>query len=416
MTLSVSWPRLDYSRVPYRLFHDPEIHRIEGDRIFRGPVWLLMGLEAEIPNPGDFRTTWLGETPVVYNRGRDGAVYAFVNRCAHRGAIVRREKCGNAINHVCIYHRWAYNLRGDLIGVPFERGIDGKGGLPDDFDKGGHGLQKLRVASVRGLLFATFSEETEPVESYFGEFVLDHIDKMMQRPIRVLGYQRQRIKGNWKLYSENLKDNYHGPLLHDFNRALGLSRSTQEGGSRMDDRHRHHLTYAKVGSDSDEKARQANESANIKVELKLHDARMLRFIPERNDGISLGILSLFPNGVLQQHQNSLATRQLRPKGVDEMELFWTHFGYADDTEEMTRHRMRQSNMNGPAGYVSMEDGEACEIVHKATKEAWDSASVVEVGGRGEIGDRAYRVNDVPIRGFWSYYSELMGIEPDGAVR
>ena len=65
----------------------------------------------------------------------------------------------------------------------------------------------------------------------------------------------------------------------------------------------------------------------------------------------------------------------------------------------------------------MEDAEAIEIAHKASfSEERDSSTVIEVGGKGEISDRAYRVNDVPIRGFWSYYAELMGIEPDGAFR
>ena len=62
------WPRDDYSRVPFKLYHDEEIYEQEMERIFRGPVWNFMGLEAEIPNSGDFRTTWIGDTPVVYNR------------------------------------------------------------------------------------------------------------------------------------------------------------------------------------------------------------------------------------------------------------------------------------------------------------------------------------------------------------
>ena len=94
MVTAAIWPALDYSRVPYRLYHDAEIYAREQERIFRGPTWNYLGLEAEIPNPGDFRATYVGETPVVVNRDKEGAVKAFVNRCAHRGALVRREIVG----------------------------------------------------------------------------------------------------------------------------------------------------------------------------------------------------------------------------------------------------------------------------------------------------------------------------------
>ena len=59
------WPALDYSRVPYRLYHDAEIYEREQERIFRGPVWSFLGLEAEIPEPGDFRASYVGETPII---------------------------------------------------------------------------------------------------------------------------------------------------------------------------------------------------------------------------------------------------------------------------------------------------------------------------------------------------------------
>ena len=64
----------------------------------------------------------------------------------------------------------------------------------------------------------------------------------------------------------------------------------------------------------------------------------------------------------------------------------------------------------------MEDGEAIEIVHRASKPAPDRTTIIELGGGGVISDRDYRVTDVPLRGFWSYYAELLGIEPAGAVR
>jgi anthranilate 1,2-dioxygenase large subunit len=102
--------------------------------------------------------------------------------------------------------------------------------------------------------------------------------------------------------------------------------------------------------------------------------------------------------------------------VDSHEIFQTLFGYEDDTEEMVRHRLISANLVGPAGLVSMEDGEAIEIVQKATRREILDHSLVEMGGLGPLSDLEHRVTETPIRGFWSYWSELMGVEPEGGIR
>ncbi len=414
----VRWERNDYTRVPYWLYHDREIYQAEQERIFKGPTWSYAALEAEIPNPGDYLTCFIGETPILVDRGLDGTIHAMVNRCAHRGAQVRRENRGNAKEHICIYHKWAYNLDGSLQGLPFRRGLKGQGGMSPDFKLQDHGMQQLRVQSYSGVIFVSFSDEVEPLEEYLGPVFTGHIKRLFGRPIRILGYQRQRIYGNWKLYLENTRDTYHGSLLHEFQSTFGLSRITQTGGVTMDDRHRHNLTWSKSGTDQDAefsalyKDNKVHESG-----LRLNDPGFVRFHDEWNDGISLAICSIFPNCTVHQISNSLAARQVRTFGPDEFELVFTLFGYADDPEAMLEHRLLQANFVGPAGLVSMEDGEAIEITHRASVGERDACSVIEMGGGGEIPTRLeHRVNDTPCRGFWSYYSELMGIEPEGAVR
>ena len=76
----------------------------------------------------------------------------------------------------------------------------------------------------------------------------------------------------------------------------------------------------------------------------------------------------------------------------------------------------QGNLVGPAGLSSMEDGEAVEIVHRSSRREKDAYAVVEMGGGGEMHDFETHIADIAIRGFWSYYAELMGFEPDGALR
>jgi anthranilate 1,2-dioxygenase large subunit len=185
----------------------------------------------------------------------------------------------------------------------------------------------------------------------------------------------------------------------------------------MDSRHRHNITWAEADSDSADFPRVAYSNAQIRNDhLSLQEPDLVTFRRERDDDLNLVVTSVFPSSVFVQISNSLAIRQIRPRGVDEFEVFQTMLGYADDAAEMTRHRLRQSNLVGPAGLVSMEDGEAIEIVHRATRPEPNRTSVIELGGAGVISDRDYRVTDVPLRGFWSYYAELLGIEPAGAVR
>jgi len=128
----LQWPSEDGTRVPYRVFTDPEVFEREQERIFRGPYWSFLGLEAEIPKQGDYKSTFIGDTPVVVVRGKSGELLGWVNRCIHRGAKVCRHARGNVRNFTCVYHQWQYGLDGKLLGVPFRKGLRGSSGMPAD--------------------------------------------------------------------------------------------------------------------------------------------------------------------------------------------------------------------------------------------------------------------------------------------
>ena len=78
LTDNFEWPEGGVTRVPYRLFTDPEIYALEQEKIFRGPVWNFLSLEIDVPNPGDFKTSFVGEIPVVVTRDRNILEYAEV--------------------------------------------------------------------------------------------------------------------------------------------------------------------------------------------------------------------------------------------------------------------------------------------------------------------------------------------------
>src|SRR5215471_11854070 len=103
--LTRAWPDDGLTRVPYWLYQDEGNYRAELRRIFEGPTWSFVCLEADLPQPGDFRTTFVGEMPVIVVRAADGAIRAFENRCAHRGALISLDDGGTAsTSSACITH------------------------------------------------------------------------------------------------------------------------------------------------------------------------------------------------------------------------------------------------------------------------------------------------------------------------
>src|SRR5499427_1137809 len=168
---ALQWPAEGNARVPYRVFSDREIYNEELARIFLGPTWQYLILAGELPQPGDYLTTFLGETPVVVTRGQDGEIHAMVNRCAHRGNLVCLKRRGHAENLTCVYHAWRYDLAGNLDSVAFRRGVAGRGGMPASFRIEDHGLRKLRVDQFGELVFGTLSPEAPPLGSYIGNLI-----------------------------------------------------------------------------------------------------------------------------------------------------------------------------------------------------------------------------------------------------
>ncbi len=402
----VNWPvDRGVCEVPYKVFTNEQVYEREQEKIFRGDNWSFVAIEAEIPNSGDYKTTFIGDTPVIVMRDEEGQVNVVVNSCAHRGAAVCRELRGNKPNLECVYHQWAYNLKGDLIGVPFRRGIQGNGGMPKGFKMQEHSLKKLRVDSVAGLVFATFSETVGSLEDYLGPMTVTAIKRICNKPIKILGDQRQYIRGNWKLYAENTRDPYHASLLHLFHMTFGLYRSSQKGVSHMDDSKRHSMLTAI--KDSDDSTEDFKNMRSFNTEFKLEDPSLLAGRKEFDDDVSLVILTVFPNLVLQQIANTLAVRQTCTKGVDGFELVWTQFGFEDDDEEMQAIRLKQGNLIGPAGLISMEDGEAVEIVHDSVIREQDKSSYIAMGG-GKAENVDHLVSEGTIVGFWKYYRETMG--------
>jgi anthranilate 1,2-dioxygenase large subunit/terephthalate 1,2-dioxygenase oxygenase component alpha subunit len=345
--------------------------------------------------------------PIVVTRDKDGALHAFENRCAHRGSLLCLKERGAAKDIVCVYHNWSYDLAGNLTGVAFRRGIAGKGGMPPDARPDAQQPRKLRVETLAGLVFGTMSPATPPLEDYLEPEIVARIRRVMRAPVRVLGGYSQILQSNWKLYMENVKDSYHASLLHTFFTTFRLNRLSQKGGVVISESGGNHISFSQSADVGGKEYEQAGlRSANDK--LTLEEPQLLQSVDEFGDGIGLQILSVFPGFVLQQIRNSLAVRRVVPQGLDRTELVWTCFGFESDDEEMTERRLRQANLVGPSGFISMEDGAATGFVQRAVQAAPDVTSVVEMGG-SSVESEESRVTEASVRGFWKAYRQQMAL-------
>ncbi len=408
--VGVTWESEGTSRIPFAVYTDEELHQRELERFFYRGHWCYVGLEAEIPNPGDFKRTAIGERSVILVRGSNGEVNVVENVCAHRGMQFCRERHGNRKQFTCPYHQWSYKLNGDLQGVPFRRGVRQgdrvNGGMPADFDITAHNLIKLKVACRGGAVFASFDHDVEPFEDFMGPAITQYFDRLFSgRKLKILGYNRQRIPGNWKLMQENIKDPYHPGLLHSWFVTFGLWRADNQAALKMDKHHRHAAMISTRGASG--AADQVTAVSSFKADMKLHDPRFLDIVPEAWWGGPTAVMTtLFPSVVLQQQVNSVSIRHIQPDGVGAFKFEWTHFGFEDDDAAMTQRRLRQANLFGPAGFVSADDGEVIEFSQTGFASKNFHRTLVELGGR-DVSDTDHMVTETLIRGMYRYWREVM---------
>ena len=397
------------TRVPYWVFQREDVRKLEQERLFNGEYWNYLGLEGDVPEPGDYLTSFVGETPIILARDTDRELVAFENRCAHRGALIAFNETGNTRMFSCVYHGWVHSLRGDLVGVTFKDGVNGRGGMAPSFCMEAHGPRKLRVAVVHGLVFGSFSDHAPPVEEYLGQQIMDRVGRVLAgRKAVVLGRFTQILPNNWKLYAENTKDSYHASILHLFFTTFKLNRLTQKGGIIVSDTGAHHVSYSRVDRQSKSDATYSDQRIRSDSKYSLADPSLLESFREFGDDITLQILTVFPGFVLQQILNSVVVRQILPRGADRTELNWTYLGFDDDTPEQRRIRLKQSNLIGPSGYVSMEDGFVGGLVQRGTTGASNHSAVLEMGGVTADSTDA-RVTEAAVRGFWKAYRAGAGL-------
>ena len=342
--------------VSRRIFHDEEIYRAELDRIFKR-AWLYLAHESEVPDSGDFVHVYMGEEAVILCRDRDGQLYGLVNSCRHRGNRVCRVDRGNARSFVCSYHGWAYNTKGNLIGVPGKTEL-----YKDDIDQPSLGLVRVaRIDSYKGLVFGTFDPEAPSLEEFLGDMrwgldlLLDQGD-LVAAP----GVVRWNIEGNWKFAADNaIGDMYHAAWTHRSAMLAGHlgGNGAQSLAQYAPTREQKGITLlAAYGHGLNADFAEADE-----VDLGSPLAAW-RLDPAVQARLEAGA---FPGAALEHERVPESLRQQRvarsdgpaSKGPGRMEVRKTVLVDRNASEETRRMQIRSSNRHfGPAGMFEQDDG------------------------------------------------------------
>jgi anthranilate 1,2-dioxygenase large subunit/terephthalate 1,2-dioxygenase oxygenase component alpha subunit len=224
--------------------------------------------------------------------------------------------------------------------------------------------------------------------------------------LQVIGRFTEVLPNNWKLYAENVRDSYHASLLHVFFATFRINRLSQGGGISVSDNGA--CAVSTTLAPTQETDTSYDGIRSVDDGLQLSDPSLLDAENEHGDSVRQQILSVFPGFAMQRTYNVMTIRQFFPRGVDRTDLNWIYLGYADDTPTLRRRRLKQLNLAGPAGFVSMEDGCIGNFVERGAAAAGRrGVSLLEMGGAGTESQES-RASETAIRGFWKVWRGIMG--------
>tara|TARA_Y100000590_G_scaffold353679_1_gene406696 strand:- start:4877 stop:6133 length:1257 start_codon:yes stop_codon:yes gene_type:complete len=399
-----------------RVFVDPEIYKAEQEKLF-GRCWLFIGHESQVPNQGDYVTTYMGEEPVIFVKDRSDRLRVFLNSCRHRGVKVCRKDHGNTKIFTCPYHGWSYNTEGGLQGVPQIREA-----YHNDLDKDKWGLIEVpRVESHYGLVFACFDEESQSLTEYLGSFAF-YLDLILRRSkggtVSTPGTHRWRMPGNWKLASEQFAgDNYHADTLHRSPNLIGLGPDEYRGGTPWD---------------TDFEAKCSNGHGWINFHLPSEDIPPVQaeymkqlekeaqeVLPPRQaaliNGVQVG--TIFPNFSILGFLGFTTIRVWHPRGPKEMEVWsWGLIERDAPPEIVEITRKMQCLTFSPSGIFEQDDGcvwgEITDTLSGQNRINYPLNYQMGAGHGKELADKPGLLHppstEIGVFGYHEHWREMMG--------
>ncbi len=364
-------------QVSREIFVNEEIYAEEQEQVFTRS-WLFIGHESQVPKPGDYFVSCMGEESVILCRDREGAVHVFLNSCRHRGMKVCRYDEGNTPVFTCPYHGWSYATDGKLVGVPFF-----KSAYHEEIDKAKWGLIEVaQLFSYKGAIWATWDETAPPFLEYLGDFKmfldlsLDSWDGTEGGTEIIGGVQKWMIPCNWKFPAENFSgDSYHN-ISHRSVDMVGIGPS---GAGRRDTDERNqarrlHVMFPERGHQTgvyvlpkDVVTPPAYQDSPVVSEYFAHCEEERR----RRRGEWARLVGspgeIFPNTALHPRQpRTIAV--WHPRGVHQTEV-WRWYLVDRNAPSEVKNYLREYYIrySGPGGLTEQDDMENWNYAHSASR-------------------------------------------------
>ncbi|WP_433521517.1 aromatic ring-hydroxylating oxygenase subunit alpha [Nocardia pseudovaccinii] len=400
----------DARNIDRQLYTSQEVFENEQKYLFPR-TWQFACLVHDFKKTGDFFTVTIGNQPVIIVRNADGELNAFHNACTHRGAVLNGEKCGNYGRVLkCMYHAWSFNLNGQLIAVPYEQGYG------PEFDRNDYNLAPVKVDTFGDLVFVAIDPEIPTLDEYLGE-MKEHLAPFVNG-IEAIGRNSWIYNGNWKLWHENFRDNYHPEFTHRAVHDLiphyadrGANYALAPG----------HSVLRWMAEEPNVKSYLRNMKRYSGVEFPQDSKTSFEEENEEYVEVPGSVLAVFPNLDIQPGSPSVGAsglvREVRsgyiqfvvPLSPDKARVDIVVYSSTDD-DEAERQKMLNhvADNQGSWGKVSADDTEAavrCQIGAGGTGRRFSLASRGFNPGNG--GDNSESRDEYSLREFYRVYAQYL---------
>ncbi len=183
------------------------------------PSWAAVGFCGDLPASGCVVPVSFMGLPLFMVRDHNGCARVFHNVCSHRGMQLVCEATEVGLMIRCPYHRWGYDLTGELKSTP---NIGGMGVHEvQGFDCSQHGLREVRSEEYLGVVFINLSGTAPPLGQHLSAVTerwqaLAGADfsQHLNHDAAATGSLELVVHCNYKLAVENYCEAYHLPFIH----------------------------------------------------------------------------------------------------------------------------------------------------------------------------------------------------------